>query len=45
MGLDFQIRLREGFLALAKEAPNRVHVIDGRGSAQEVAHRIRALVP
>ncbi len=45
MGLGFQIRLREGFLALAKEAPDRVRVIDGRGSTDEVAARIRAHLP
>ncbi len=42
MGLDFQIRLRAGFRALAEEAPARVRLIDGSGSPDDVAHRIRS---
>ena len=44
MGLPFQARLRQGFLALASEAPDRVRVIDGSGSAEDVAARVRAVV-
>lgn len=42
MGLDFQIRLRAGFRALAEEAPARVRLIDGSGSPDDVARRIRS---
>ena len=42
MGLPFQARLRAGFLALAAEAPDRVRVVDGSGSAEDVAARVRA---
>ncbi|WP_028712037.1 dTMP kinase [Paracoccus sp. J55] len=42
LGLAFQRRLREGFLALAAEAPGRIHVIDGSGSEDEVAARVLA---
>ncbi|MDN3712147.1 dTMP kinase [Paracoccus cavernae] len=45
MGLDFQIKLRAGFRALAEEAPNRVRLIDGAGSPDDVAARIRAALP
>lgn len=45
MGLDFQIRLRAGFRALATEAPERVRLIDGTGTPDEVAARIRAALP
>ena len=36
-GPAFQERLREGFLALAKEAPDRVHLIDGNRDVDAVA--------
>lgn len=42
LGLDFQRRLRSGFLALAAEQPDRIRVIDGSGSEQAVAARVRA---
>ncbi len=42
LGLDFQERLANGFRALAREFPDRVRLIDGRGSADEVASRVRA---
>ncbi|WP_041527096.1 dTMP kinase [Paracoccus aminophilus] len=45
MGLAFQYRLRDGFHALAEEAPARVRLIDGTGSEDVVAARIRALLP
>ncbi|MGH2397230.1 MAG: dTMP kinase [bacterium] len=35
--LPFHVRVREGFLAIAREQPNRVQVIDGTG-AQQVVH-------
>lgn len=42
MGLDFQRRLREGFLALAREFPGRCRVIDGAGGPEAVAARCLA---
>jgi len=44
MGIDFQHRLRSGFLALAEEAPGRVRVIDGDRSAQAVGADVLAQV-
>lgn len=40
MGLAFQRRLREGFLALAREFPGRCVVIDASGPPQAVAARV-----
>ena len=45
LGLGFQQRLREGFRALAAEAPARVRLIDGAGDPITVAARVRAAVP
>ncbi len=42
LGLDFQRRLRDGFLALAAEFPARFRIIDGHGSEDEVAARVKA---
>lgn len=42
LGLAFQHRLVLGFRALAEEFPARVRLIDGSGSPDEVAARIRA---
>lgn len=42
MGLSFQQRLRDGFLALAAEDPARIRLIDGAGTQPEVAARVRA---
>ena len=36
MGLAFQLKLREGFLHLAKEAPTRCQLIDGNRDAETV---------
>lgn len=44
LGLGFQQRLRDGFRALAAEAPDRVRLIDGRGTPSEVAARVAAAV-
>lgn len=41
-GLDFQTRVRAGFLEIARNNPDRVRVIDGNGSADEVAARVIA---
>lgn len=42
-GADFQVRLRDGFLALARRHPERIRVIDGMRSADEVARDIALL--
>lgn len=39
-GAELQAKLREGFLSLAREAPERVRVIDGRGTEAEVAEAV-----
>jgi dTMP kinase len=39
-GLDFQTRLRIGFLALAREFPDRCKVVPAAGSAEALAARI-----
>lgn len=43
MGIGFQQRLREGFLALAAEAPGRFRVIDGSRPVEVLAAEIAAL--
>lgn len=45
LGLPFQQRLRDGFLALAQEAPERIRIIDGNGSEDDVAARVLAALP
>lgn len=45
LGLEFQIRLREGFRTLAQEFPDRICTIDGSGSTDEVAARVLAELP
>lgn len=42
MGLGFQDALRRGFLGVARAHPDRVRLIDGSGSADQVAARVRA---
>lgn len=42
-GAAFQIRLRDGFLALAAEFPKRCHVIDAARPAETVAAEITAI--
>ncbi len=42
LGLGFQQRLAQGFRALAQEYPDRVLLIDGSGTPDQVAARIRA---
>jgi dTMP kinase len=44
LGAAFQVRLREGFLALAAEHPARCRLIDGNRDADAVARDIRAAV-
>ncbi len=43
-GANFQRRLRQGFLALAAEAPDRCRVVPADGGPEAVAARIRAIV-
>lgn len=40
LGLGFQQRLRDGFRALAAEYPQRVRLIDGHGTADDIAARV-----
>lgn len=40
-GLDFQHRLAEGFRQLAADQPDRVRLVDGRGTPADVAARVR----
>lgn len=42
MGLAFQEKLRSGFAAIAKASPERIRMIDGRGTPGDVAARVRA---
>lgn len=44
MGLDFQEKLRAGFLSLAKESPERCLVIDGMRAPDAIADEIAAIV-
>ncbi len=41
-GLDFQEKLRAGFLALAQDFPDRIRVIDGDADPDIVATRVEA---
>lgn len=43
-GLAFQRRLRQGFLALAADFPDRIRVVDGMAPPETVADRVRALL-
>jgi dTMP kinase len=44
MGLEFQLRLRHGFLDLVREAPERCRLIDGDRDPDTVSADIAALV-
>ncbi|MEL6204969.1 MAG: dTMP kinase [Pseudomonadota bacterium] len=44
MGLDFQHRLRDGFRALAAEAPTRVHLVESDRPPEVVAQDVADLV-
>ncbi|WOI55596.1 dTMP kinase [Palleronia sp. LCG004] len=44
-GTELQAKMRAGFLALAREFPERIAVIDGDASEDEVAARILASLP
>lgn len=41
-GLEFAQRVRRGFLALAAADPNRIRVVDARGTVEEVHARVLA---
>ena len=43
-GQDLQARMRQGFLALAKEFSDRIHVIDGARDIESVAKDVRRVV-
>jgi dTMP kinase len=42
LGLDFQRIVRDGYLALAGDFPDRMRVVDGDATPQVVADRVRA---
>ncbi|ADU96384.1 dTMP kinase [Thermovibrio ammonificans] len=42
--LEFHRRVREGFLSIAREEPERVAVIDGRGTVSEVFERVKRVI-
>jgi dTMP kinase len=43
-GADYHRRVRDGFLAEAARQPDRIHVIDARGSIDEVQGQVRDAV-
>ena len=45
MGLPFQEKLRDGFRELAESTPERVRLINGTGSVEEVSARVLAALP
>lgn len=45
LGLEFQQTIRAGYLSLAQDFPDRIHVIDGNDTPEAVAARIRAALP
>jgi dTMP kinase len=44
-GIEYQKKVREGFLALARRFPRTSSVIDGRGAPEEVLARVLAALP
>ena len=42
--LDYHMRLREGFLAVAKAEPHRCHVLDGTAPEEQIAADVMAQV-
>lgn len=44
LGLAFQKKLREGFLNLVSEYPDRCHLIDGNHDADAVAEQVRTVL-
>jgi len=43
-GVDLQMKMRKGFLELAKEFGNRIEVVNGQQSIEKLAQDIRSLV-
>jgi thymidylate kinase len=43
-GLEFQQRVRQGYLAIARRNPKRVRVVNANRSAEEVQYEIRQIV-
>ena len=43
-GLEFQEKLRSGFLALAEAEPERIKVVDAIGDVESVCQKILAVV-
>ncbi len=43
-GLDMQRRMRAGFLALAREFPDRIRVVDGNRAAETIAAEVFEIV-
>jgi dTMP kinase len=41
---EFHRRVREGYLQLAREEPQRVKIVDARGTVEEIQEQIRAIV-
>jgi dTMP kinase len=42
-GLEFQKRVRAGFIAIQSAEPGRVHIIDGHLSSEQIHEKIRSL--
>ena len=43
-GVDLQVKMRQGFIELSKEFSNRIKVVNGQQSVDELAHDICTLV-
>jgi len=42
--IEFHNKVRNGYLSLAQKFPQRIKVVDGEGTVDEVHHRIRQCV-
>lgn len=42
--LEYYTRVRDGFLTIAKQEPDRVHVVSAIGSIEQVATRVREVI-
>ena len=43
-GSHFLLRVREGYLKMAKQEPDRIRVIDGRQSIDEIEHEVQRIL-